>query len=154
MPQPSPLSLFCLSIPHTPNSTINTHTRFLFFISMCWYWKIAEGTFCEAGIQLSTISLAISCFPLSSPLNVSVPLAPCLSLYLLLRLCTHLFCLTSLHLLLYPQHSCTCPLTRPPSSFGSHSHHQSLYSFLFLHLFCSPLHCPAEHILKYWKVDV
>lgn len=39
------------------------------------------------------------------------------------------------------------PWLVPPSSFGSHSLHQSLSSFLFLHLFCPPLHCPAEHVL-------
>lgn len=78
MPQPSlSRSLFCLTIPHTPNPTINTHThtprRFLLLISLCCYREIAEGIVRDADIQLSAISLEIYCFPLSFPLNVSVP---------------------------------------------------------------------------------
>lgn len=149
-----PLFLSCRNIPQTPKTYLqHTHTRFLFLISMCWCQEIAQGTIRHADIQLSTISLAISCFPLSSPLHSSPSLLfPCfslsLSVYLLLCLCMHLFCLTSLHSLLLPLHSCTCPLTRPPSSFGSYSLHQSLSSFLFFHLFYPTLHSPAEHVLE------
>lgn len=71
-----------------------------------------------------------------------------------LCLCTHLVCLTPLHSPVLPPHTCACPLTRPSSSFGSHSLHQSLHSPLFLHLSCSLLHSPTKHVLKYWKFDV
>lgn len=131
----------------------HTHTRvFLFLISICWHQEITQGNCRDADIQLYQ-----PCDLLFSPLNVcpfSSHASPSLSLYPLLHLCTHLFCLTSLHSLLLPQRSCTCPLTRPPPSFAFHSLHQSLSSFLFLHLFCSPLHSPTEHVLKYWKFDV
>lgn len=46
----------------------------------------------------------------------------------------------------------TCPLSS--SSFGSHSLHRSLSSFLFLHLFCCPRHSSTEHVRNYWKFDV
>ncbi len=151
-----PLSLFFLTVPHSPNLSNNTHT-FLFLILMFWVWEIAEGAVRDADTQLGTISLAISCFPLPSPLSASVPslfMPPSLCLYLLLLLCTHLFCLTSLHSLLLPQHSCTCPLTCPHHPLAlihsiNHSPHSSFFiSSAHLYIF------PTEHVLKYWKFDV
>lgn len=85
--------------------------------------------------------------------NVSVPLlSMTLSLYPLLCLCTHLVCRTSLHSVVLPLHSRACPLTRSPSSFGSHSLHQSLSSFPFLHLFYTSTfsHRIRTHVLDIW----
>lgn len=144
------------SYPQPYHQHTHTHIHFLFSDinvlvpgdcrrnrSGCWH---SAQHYQSCNLLFSTL-FSSQCF---CPFSFHAPL----SLYLLLRLCTHLFCLTSLHSLLLPQHSCTCPLTRPPSSFGSRSLHQSLSSFLFLHLFCSPLHSPTEHVLKYWKFDV
>lgn len=155
----------CLSPPsfplpsnHSPNPTINTHadTRRHTFSSCditvlvpggcrgtgwgCW---LSARHYQSYNLLFSTL-FSSQCFCLFS-------YQP-LSLYLVL--CTHLFRLTSLHSLLLSPHSCACPLTRPSSSFGSHSLHQSLSSFLFLHLFCSPQHFPTEHALKFWKFNV
>lgn len=58
-----------------------TNTQ-IFFLSTCWCQETAKGTIRVADIQLRTIVLAISCFPLSSSHNASVPLLSMpLSLY-------------------------------------------------------------------------
>lgn len=134
----------------------HTHTRvFLFLISICWHQEITQGNCRDADIQLYQPCDLLFSTPFSSQcLSLLFPcLSLSLSLYPLLHLCTHLFCLTSLHSLLLPQRSCTCPLTRPPPSFAFHSLHQSLSSFLFLHLFCSPStfsHRARTQLLEIW----
>lgn len=125
-----PFFLFRRSIYITPLIPIfNTHRHEQFFFSLspwyqCLYRKIAPGSIRHADIQLSTICLTISCS--------GVPPVFSLSLFFLLCLHAHLYCLISLHSLLLPQHSCTCPLTGPPSFFGFYLLHQSL---LLLYLF-------------------
>lgn len=89
-----------------------------------------------------TFSPALSVSPSLVPL--SLPFS--LSLLFLLGLRMHLYCLISLRSLLLPQHSCTCPLTGPPSFFGSYTLHQS---FLFLYLFSPFSSSPTD-----WKPRV
>ena len=159
------------SYPHIPpNPTINTHTHtythththrqtlLFFFFFFLWYLCVGTGRLHKEPFGMLTFSSALSVLRslvFHSPLTVpSLSIASLSASTPSLRLCTHLCCLTSLRSLLLPQHSCTCPLTRPPPSFGSHSLHQSLSSFLFLHLSCSPLHPPrrARTVPKYWKI--
>lgn len=141
--------------PTLPSTHTQTDITFFFF---SWYLCVGTGRLHKEPFGMLTFSSALSVlrslvFP--SPLTVpSLSIASLPASTPSLRLCTHLCCLTSLRSLLLPQHSCTCPLTRPPPSFGSHSLHQSLSSFLFLHLSCSPLHPPrrARTVPKYWKI--
>lgn len=59
---------------HTHAHTQTDITFFFFLISMCWCREIAQGTIRDADIQLSTISLAISCFSTLLSLSLLFPL--------------------------------------------------------------------------------
>lgn len=126
-----PFFLFCRSIPHTPKTYhrhTHTHTHIFFF----WYQcvgtrRLHREPFGSCDLLFST--LVSSHCPFRFHASLSVPLTS----FLYASLLSYFITLT----LLLPQHSCTCPLTHPPSSFGSYSLHQSLASFLFLHLFYS-----------------
>lgn len=137
----------CLSPPPFPR--LSNHTSYLNLCINMYIFSFSDITLATGQLQqerfgmLSTMCLTVSCFPVSS-FTVYVPfsLPP-----------TDLYCLTSLHSLLLATHM-HIPFDSSPSSFGSHSLHQSLSSFPFLHLVCSPLHSRTEQTLKNWKCGV
>lgn len=125
-----------------PQNLFSTHTHTSSFFPPFPDINVYTARLHREPFGVLTFSSALSVSPSLVPL--SLPFS--LSLLFLLGLRVHPYCLISLRSLLRPQHSSTCPLTGPPSFFGSYSLHQS---FLFLYLFSPFSPSPTD-----WKPRV
>lgn len=131
----------CLSPPPFPR--LSNHTSYLNLCINMYIFSFSDITLATGQLQQELFVLQFLVFQSLLSLFMSpFSLPP-----------TDLHCLTSLHSLLLATHM-HIPFDSSPSSFGSHSLHQSLSSFPFLHLVCSPLHSRTEHTLKNWKCGV
>lgn len=151
---PPSFPLFSNHIPTTQPSTC-THTHaFSLLISVCWCWEIAGGTIQDADIQLSTISLAISCFPLCSQcfcLSFSASLFRSLRLTVSVYISSVLLHYTHSHSRHTHAHAPWLVPHHPLAPIHSINHSPRSCFFTFSALLYI---LPPKHVLKYWKFDV
>lgn len=112
---------------HTFNTTINTNIYFLLFCSICVLalqdCRCSHLRFWHSAWHYQSCNLLF----FHSPFSLMPVVFQCTSLCLLLCLCTHLLLSYFITLTPTPNTYICVPLNSTPSSFCSHSLHQSLF---------------------------